>query len=116
MGNPYGQKFRGYEIFSFELLEYCSENIPTACRTDADLDSYGDVSPASAVTAGTDCDDGDSSVSPSGTEVCNGADDDCNGLVDEDDNSEKDEDAFGEVPPSWFRPEEDRIRNGLYDP
>jgi hypothetical protein len=38
------------------------------------------------------------------------------GLVDEDDDSDKDEDAFGEVPPSWFRPEEDRIHDGLYDP
>ena len=38
------------------------------------------------------------------------------GLVDEDDNSDKDEDAFVEVPPSWFRPEEDRIHDGLYDP
>jgi len=32
-----------------------------------------------------DCDDTDAAVSPDGTEVCNGVDDDCDGAVDEDD-------------------------------
>ena len=31
-----------------------------------------------------DCDDGDASVSPSATELCNGVDDDCDGQIDED--------------------------------
>ena len=38
------------------------------------------------------------------------------GLIDEDSDSDKEEDVFGEVPPGWFRPEEDRIHDGLYDP
>ncbi|MES2640058.1 MAG: putative metal-binding motif-containing protein [Myxococcota bacterium] len=59
---------------------------------DADTDGYGDA--AAAVTAcdapagygadASDCDDTDAAVSPAGMEVCNGYDDDCDGLVDED--------------------------------
>jgi len=60
---------------------------------DADGDGYGDVdSPSASCEAGsntvadaTDCDDGDSSVHPGATELCNGADDDCDTLVDDDD-------------------------------
>ena len=68
-----------------------SESVATACRTDADLDSYGDVSPASAVTAGTDCDDGDSTIHPTATELCDGQDNDCNNslpAVEDDDDSD----------------------------
>ena len=60
---------------------------------DADLDGYGD--PGASVTAcsepsgyvsdSTDCDDDDADVNPDAIEVCNGYDDDCDGLVDGDD-------------------------------
>ncbi|MEZ4320846.1 MAG: MopE-related protein [Myxococcota bacterium] len=83
--------------------EDCTDGVDNDCNglvddcgsgtwyTDADGDGFGDpASPVSAVTqpAGTvsdatDCDDTLASVSPAGTEVCNGRDDDCNGLVDD---------------------------------
>ena len=37
------------------------------------------------------------------------------GLVDEDNDSDTEEDAFGQLRPDYFQPEEDRIYNGLYD-
>ncbi|MCB9683572.1 MAG: putative metal-binding motif-containing protein [Alphaproteobacteria bacterium] len=58
---------------------------------DADDDGYGDpdrplgrsCEPIGATT-GDDCDDGDRLVHPRAREVCNGVDDDCDGLTDED--------------------------------
>jgi len=59
---------------------------------DSDNDGFGDADttttacsePTGYTTDDTDCDDGDSSISPTGTEVCDGADNDCNGETDED--------------------------------
>ena len=59
--------------------------------TDADTDLYGDPAtatlscsaPAGTVADSTDCDDANALVSPAGTELCNGIDDNCDGLVDE---------------------------------
>ena len=64
----------------------------TTYYTDSDLDGYGD--PAAALIACgedtgvvsnyTDCDDGDSTISPAATEdATNGVDDDCDGVTDE---------------------------------
>ncbi len=61
---------------------------------DDDGDGYGvgdpvracDVAPPYADRAG-DCDDADPAVSPAADEVCGGADDDCDGLVDAEDDS-----------------------------
>jgi large repetitive protein len=51
---------------------------PTSCREDADNDGYGDDSPPSGVTAGTDCDDGASGVNTAATEItADGTDQDC---------------------------------------
>jgi hypothetical protein len=58
---------------------------------DGDQDGYGDPDQESAaceppsgyVADGSDCDDNDDDVSPAAAELCNGLDDDCNGLVDE---------------------------------
>ncbi|MSQ00777.1 MAG: hypothetical protein EXR71_02665 [Myxococcales bacterium] len=62
----------------------------TTWYADADGDGFGD--PASAVFAcdapvdhladGTDCDDADSAINPDATEVCDAADNDCDGTVD----------------------------------
>jgi large repetitive protein len=70
---------------------------------DTDEDGYGDpASPAEAceqpagyVESAEDCDDQVQAVSPEGVESCNGTDDDCDGLVDDDD-----PDAIGET--EWF--------------
>jgi large repetitive protein len=59
---------------------------------DVDSDGFGDVSVVEVscsastgyVADATDCDDADSAVNPSATEVCNGTDDNCDGNVDSD--------------------------------
>ncbi len=59
---------------------------------DGDTDTYGAggpvlacTAPAGHVASSTDCDDGDGAVHPGATEVCNGVDDDCSGMIDGDD-------------------------------
>jgi hypothetical protein len=60
---------------------------------DGDGDGYGDASapsvacsqPSGTVADSSDCDDGDGAINPGATELCNGVDDDCDGLVDDDD-------------------------------
>ena len=59
---------------------------------DADGDSYGDLSspvtaceqPDGTLTYAGDCDDSDPDINPEGSETCDGVDQDCNGLVDDD--------------------------------
>lgn len=61
----------------------------TTWYTDADQDGYGGVSivacsqPAGSIAGGGDCDDADAKVHPGVTEVCDGVDQDCDGLVDD---------------------------------
>jgi large repetitive protein len=60
---------------------------------DLDSDGYGDPINSvdscsqlnSTVLDDTDCDDTDPAVNPAASEICNGIDDDCNTLIDEDD-------------------------------
>ncbi|MDP2314764.1 MAG: MopE-related protein [Pseudomonadota bacterium] len=60
-------------------------------HADADADGYGDAAattlacdaPEGFVTDAADCDDADATVSPAGTETCDGADEDCDGTVDD---------------------------------
>ena len=62
---------------------------------DADGDGFGDadvfvdacIAPPGFVTDFTDCNDTDSMINPAGQEICNGLDDDCDGLVDDADPS-----------------------------
>jgi MYXO-CTERM domain-containing protein len=52
----------------------------TDCLTDADGDGFGDDSPATDVTAGTDCNDADATIHPGATETAgDGIDQDCDG-------------------------------------
>ena len=63
---------------------------------DADNDGYGDSSifvaacydPAGYVESWKDCDDDDAAVNPGEAEVCDGADNDCDGDVDPDDSTD----------------------------
>jgi hypothetical protein len=79
---------------------------------DGDGDGFGDVDDSTAsctqptgyVSDETDCDDTDSTISPDGEEVCNDADDDCDGTIDEDDATDAltwyaddDSDSFGDI-------------------
>lgn len=62
---------------------------------DADDDGFGDPetteqaceAPEDHVIDGSDCDDSEASTNPAGSEICNGVDDDCDGLVDDEDDS-----------------------------
>lgn len=61
--------------------------------TDADGDGFGDLAqsqvacaqPAGTVLDAGDCNDGDGDVYPDADEICDGQDNDCDGLVDDDD-------------------------------
>jgi hypothetical protein len=71
---------------------------------DADNDSYGDIKnsleectqPAMYVRNNTDCDDNDSLINPSATEICDGLDNNCNGVHDEG-FADSDGDGIGDV-------------------
>ena len=60
---------------------------------DSDMDGYGDDNnqtqacqqPPGTSTVGGDCNDSDLNVNPSSMETCNGLDDNCNGLIDDED-------------------------------
>ncbi|MCK6524668.1 hypothetical protein L6R49_24945 [Myxococcota bacterium] len=66
-----------------------------AFYADADGDSYGDPgaevlaceAPEGAVSDDSDCDDGDADVNPVADEVCDSADNNCDGLTDDEDPS-----------------------------
>ena len=86
----------------------------TTFYADADGDGFGDVNvtmsacaaPAGFVADATDCDDTDSMVNSASPEICNGIDDDCDGLIDDADPSlmgttiwyaDADGDGFGDA-------------------
>jgi len=60
---------------------------------DADLDTYGDPArstlacdaPSGYLADNTDCDDSSAAISPADVEICDSLDNDCDGLVDDDD-------------------------------
>jgi hypothetical protein len=81
---------------------------------DTDSDTYGDAinsllacsQPDGYVTDNTDCNDSDSAMNPGAVEVCDGIDNDCNGLMDDSDPgvtgqsiwyADTDSDTYGEA-------------------
>ncbi|MFT5682807.1 MAG: hypothetical protein ACI8RZ_003731 [Myxococcota bacterium] len=68
------------------------EGVTTTYYADTDGDTYGDLSatkdacalPAGYVENSDDCNDGDITISPNGSEVCDGVDNNCDGSTDED--------------------------------
>ncbi len=74
---------------------------PETFYLDSDSDGHGDPSvtteaceaPLGYTTDATDCDDGDATSYPGATEVCDSADNDCNGETDEDSASDA---------PTWY--------------
>ncbi|MBK9647770.1 MAG: hypothetical protein IPO67_21865 [Deltaproteobacteria bacterium] len=75
------------------VVDEASATDASTFYADADNDGYGDAgssaqaceAPGGYVTTSDDCDDGDKLVNPGATEVCGGGDEDCDGLVDDDD-------------------------------
>jgi hypothetical protein len=65
--------------------------VPVTFYADGDGDGYGDptraatgcIAPVGYVATGGDCDDTKAATHPGATEACDGADDNCNGVVDE---------------------------------
>ena len=88
------------------------EGVTTTYWQDADNDGYGDPGaalsaceqPSGSSTNAEDCDDTNTNVSPSATELCDGVDNDCDSTIDEDDSADAstwfadaDSDGFGDA-------------------
>ena len=79
---------------------------------DADADGFGDpatsavacTQPSGLVANATDCDDGDAMVNPAASEVCDGVDNDCSGVIDE---------PYAADAPTWYA---DADSDGYGDP
>lgn len=83
----------GLEICNFKD-DNCNGHVDEGCQVfyrDADADGYGlwnmqtraMTQPAGYSSIGGDCDDGNANIHPGASELCNGINDDCDGLTDE---------------------------------
>ena len=90
------------------------EGVQNTYYADTDGDGYGDDSnsteacaaPAGYVSDNTDCDDTDNTVYPTASEICDGKDNDCDGMTDENGLTEffadADNDGYGDPTNSQF--------------
>ena len=63
--------------------EACAAGACSSAPRDADEDGFFVQSVGATACGGNDCDDADGDVFPGAVEACNGADDDCDGAIDE---------------------------------
>ncbi len=85
----------------------------TIGEKDGDADGFVDMYCSNGALAGEDCDDGRRCVNPNAPELCNGVDDDCSGVVDDNDAPkvttwpDNDRDGFGNpaVPSRGYLPD-----------
>ncbi|GDX78769.1 hypothetical protein LBMAG42_05800 [Deltaproteobacteria bacterium] len=90
--NPGATEYcNGYDDNCDGVIDEDTAADASAWYADSDSDAYGDAGvsdvecyqPTGYVADSTDCDDADATSFPGGIEVCDGADNDCNGLVDD---------------------------------
>ncbi|MGA2916436.1 MAG: MopE-related protein [Sedimentisphaerales bacterium] len=88
--------FTDFKLFVDVWLSNCPDNWPLLMEMktwyrDADKDGYGNpkisvqsiTQPPGYVSDNTDCDDYNAGINPSEEEVCDGIDNNCNGMIDE---------------------------------
>jgi hypothetical protein len=82
------------EICDF-LDNNCNGVVDEGCSVDADGDGYDNTDPSRPGDDGlpVDCNDNDNTINPGAFEICDGKDNNCNGLIDESDG----DCGFGEV-------------------
>jgi hypothetical protein len=64
-------------------MDTCTTGTCGVTPLDRDGDGFVAQSASGVSCGGTDCNDGSAAVNPGATEICNGFDDNCNGVVDE---------------------------------